>query len=301
MESLENLTQLRGKTVYGRDGEKVGKVEDFYVDEETGEPEWMGLGTGFFGTKHVIVPVAGYSIRDEDVYVPYEKDMIKDAPDIDSDEIDEERGGQLYEYYGLRRNYYQDEGQRGAQSGTGMTGQTGTSMSGQSQAPMTGQSENEMTGRSQAPMTSQESSQSVTRHEEDLHVGTRNVEAGRVRLRKWVETQPVSEDVQLRRETARIERQPLNEPATNADLGEREIELTLEREEPVVEKQVMAKERVTLNKDVEERIERVEAQLGRERVEVDGDDVDDTRDTAETVETTETTKTFQDDLRGRRP
>ncbi len=53
---------------------------------------------------------------------------------------------------------------------------------------------------------------SVSRHEEEIQVGKREVEYGRVRLRKWVETEPVTEEIELRRETAFVERQPVNRP-----------------------------------------------------------------------------------------
>jgi uncharacterized protein (TIGR02271 family) len=97
------------------------------------------------------------------------------------------------------------------------------------------------------------------------------VEAGRVRLRKWTETEPVSEQVQLRRETARIEREPINQPVSEAELEDQEIEVPLRAEEAVVDKQTVAKERVSVGKDVESRTETVKDQLRKERVEVEGE------------------------------
>ncbi len=45
-------------------------------------PEWIGLGTGFFGTKRVLVPVAGAHTDDDAITVPYTKDQVKDTPDL---------------------------------------------------------------------------------------------------------------------------------------------------------------------------------------------------------------------------
>ena len=55
--SVDKLLEMRGKPVYDRAGEKIGSIEDIYVDDETREPEWLGLGTGFLGMKHAIVPL----------------------------------------------------------------------------------------------------------------------------------------------------------------------------------------------------------------------------------------------------
>src|SRR5688500_12084087 len=94
--SLEQWETLRGADVYSQDGEKIGSVEQIFVDEQTRRPEWIGLGTGFFGTKRVLVPVEGSSLTEEQVTVPYAKDHVKDAPDVDADEISQETEAALY-------------------------------------------------------------------------------------------------------------------------------------------------------------------------------------------------------------
>src|SRR5436305_2019662 len=82
--------------------------------------------------------------------------------------------------------------------------------------------------------------------DEELRVGTRQREAGRARVREWVETEPVSEAVTTRRENARVEREPITEAnveqATRGpDISEAEYEATLTQEEPVVEKRTVPK------------------------------------------------------------
>ena len=111
----------------------------------------------------------------------------------------------------------------------------------------------------------------ITRSEEEVQVGKRDVEAGQVRLRKYVETEPVEMDVQLKRETARVTREPIDEPARGADFGEEEVEVALRSEQPVVEKQAVAKERIGIEKDVETEERTVSDEVRKERIEVDDD------------------------------
>ncbi len=101
--SVEQLLEMRGKPVFDKTGEKIGSIEDIYIDDQSREPEWVGLGTGFLGMKHAIVPVADASVRDDGIEVPYEKDMVKGAPDIaDDEDISSEQESELAKYYGIR-------------------------------------------------------------------------------------------------------------------------------------------------------------------------------------------------------
>jgi len=99
--SVDKLLEMRGKPVYDRAGEKIGSIEDIYVDDETREPEWLGLGTGFLGMKHAIVPLIEASLREDGIAVPYEKDKIEDAPDADGDDISGEKEAELVRYYAI--------------------------------------------------------------------------------------------------------------------------------------------------------------------------------------------------------
>ena len=92
-----------------------------------------------------------------------------------------------------------------------------------------------------------------------------------MRLHKWVETEPVAMDVDLRQETARVTREPVNEPAGDAEIGDEEIDVPLRGERAVVQKQTVAKERVGIEKGVETDRQTVQDEVRKERVEVDGD------------------------------
>jgi len=238
--TMDELMEARGADVYSSDGDKIGSVEEIFVDEETNQPEWIGLGTGFLGTKRVLVPVQGAERRADGYYVPYSKDQVKETPDIDSDEISQETEAQLYSHYGL--------GYSERRSDTGLP---------EGAPPSTGRT---ATGEGE-----------VVRTEEELRVGKRETEAGRARLRKWVETEPVETDVELRRETARVTREPIDQPVSGAEIGEENVEVPLREEEAVVQKETVAKERIGLEKDVDTTRETVSDELRKERVDVEGD------------------------------
>ena len=99
---LDQLQGIEGAPVYDQAGEQIGKVEEIFVDVNSRQPEWIGLGTGFFGTKRVLVPVEGASVTEDGITVPYSKDQVKDSPDIDGDELSESTERDLYAYYGIR-------------------------------------------------------------------------------------------------------------------------------------------------------------------------------------------------------
>jgi uncharacterized protein (TIGR02271 family) len=99
-----------------------------------------------------------------------------------------------------------------------------------------------------------ETDEAMTRSEEELAVGKRTRERGRVRLRKYVVTEEVTQTVPVRREEVRIEREPITEgnveEATSGPaISEAEHEVVLHEEEPVIEKRVVPKERVRLAKE----------------------------------------------------
>ena len=109
MFTTEQARAALDASVYTTDGEKVGKVGQIYLDDETNEPEWVTVATGLFGTRESFVPLADARLEGDRVVVPYGKDKIKDAPQIDAEtgQISREEEGQLYRYYGKD---YRDEG-----------------------------------------------------------------------------------------------------------------------------------------------------------------------------------------------
>lgn len=117
--------------------------------------------------------------------------------------------------------------------------------------------------------------------EEELQVGKREVQTGGARLRSRIIHKPVEEQVRLREETVRVERTPVDRPATEADFNsfkEGEIELTETAEVPVVSKEARVVEEVSLDKDVNERVETVKDTVRKTEVDVERLDKDDISD-----------------------
>jgi uncharacterized protein (TIGR02271 family) len=113
----------------------------------------------------------------------------------------------------------------------------------------------------------------MTRSEEELRVGTAERERGRVRLRKYVTTEQVQQTLPVRRERVRVEREPITDANFDAatsgpEISEEEHEVILREEEPVVEKRVVPRERVRLDKDTVTGEERVAEEVRKEQIEV---------------------------------
>ena len=71
--TIGRLDAVRGADVFDRNGEKIGAVEEVFYGVDTNRPEWLGIGTGFFGTKRVLVPLEGATVTDEGVTVRYRR------------------------------------------------------------------------------------------------------------------------------------------------------------------------------------------------------------------------------------
>lgn len=241
--SLDELSAARGAPVYTADNEKIGKVEEIYLDDQTQRPEWVGVsGGGVLSSKRFLVPVQGADLSDDGFRVPYAKEQVETTPDIDSDHIDQGTEHALYSHYGL--GYSEAKSDSGLPEGSPDRGNADEG------------------GRRE-----------VVRSEEELAVGKEATDTGTVRLRKWVETEPVSADVTLEKETARVEREPINQPVSEAEIGEAQVDVPLKSERAVVDKRTVAKERVSVDKDVTAEDETVSGEVRKEQVEVDGDNV----------------------------
>jgi uncharacterized protein (TIGR02271 family) len=107
--------------------------------------------------------------------------------------------------------------------------------------------------------------------EEQLSVGKREVDRGKVRVRSYVVETPVEETVRLRDESVHVERRKVDRPAdvTADDFRERTIDVTESAEEAVVSKTARVTEEVVVSKDVTERTERVADTVRRTEVDVD--------------------------------
>ena len=247
MPDLDTVRGWHGRTMVDRDGGRIGRIDAIYLDDHTGQPEWALVNTGLFGTKASFVPLAQATEADGDVRVPYDKQLVNDAPRIDPDRhLSEAEERQLWRHYGLDYDR------------TTRTRATGR----------------DAVGRDTAGPTTDAA---MTRSEEELRVGTGQRERGRVRLRKYVTSEQVTQAVPVQRERVRVEREPITDANRDAatsgpELSEAEHEVILREEEPVVEKRVVPKERVRLDKDTVTGEEQVAEELRKEQIEVQDDD-----------------------------
>jgi uncharacterized protein (TIGR02271 family) len=245
---LTHAYDYHGRTLIDRDGEKIGTVDELYMDQEGGQPEWALVNTGLFGMKRSFVPIRDANASGEDLQVPVLKEQVKDAPKVEADgHLSDADERQLFEHYGVP---YTTEGSTTAvgSPGTAAAGTTGERGGGSDDA--------------------------MTRSEEELHVGTEARERERVRLRKYVVTEEVQKTVPVQREEVRVEREPITdanvEAATSGpDITESEHEVTLHEEQPVVEKRIVPKERVRLEKDTVTDEHEVSEQVRKERIETE--------------------------------
>jgi sporulation protein YlmC with PRC-barrel domain len=101
---------LIGRKAFDRNGVKIGTVDEVYLDDATGEPEWAAVRTGFFG-RDAFVPLEPSELRDEALRVPFDKALVKGAPDFGvGRHLSPEQELQLYHHYGLQVPPPQAEG-----------------------------------------------------------------------------------------------------------------------------------------------------------------------------------------------
>jgi PRC-barrel domain len=99
----ENIAEWRGKALVDRDGDKIGKLEDVYVDVETDEPVFGTVREGVFGRHLTFVPMVGLTIGPDELQVAVSKEQVKDAPNIEreGDELSSADESVLYHHFEL--------------------------------------------------------------------------------------------------------------------------------------------------------------------------------------------------------
>lgn len=82
---LDTVLGWRGRMVRAADGEKLGKLGELYLDEDTGLPGYAGVRTGLLGRREAIVPLGGITDHDGDLLVPWDAETVRAAPSLDPD------------------------------------------------------------------------------------------------------------------------------------------------------------------------------------------------------------------------
>ena len=276
MPTLNEVQSWSGKQLVGPDEDKIGKIDHVYLDRQTGEPTFAAVKTGLFGSKSSLVPIAEAHSHDEHVHVAFSKEKVKDAPNVDADEeLSEAEEQRLYEHYGQSYSAY--EGPDHESFGTARAGTTGTAGTAGTAGYVEGDTaRTDERGGPGRDTSGANTDHAMTRSEEELRVGTTSRETGRARLRKYIVSENVETTVPVSREEVRVEREPITD-ANRGDaydgpaLSEEEHEVTLRAEQPVVEKDVVAKERVRLDTETVTEDVNVNEEVRKEQIETDGD------------------------------
>src|SRR4051794_22115404 len=91
-----------GGTAYDADGDKLGTVEHFFVDDRTGTPSWVAVTTGLFGSRTSLVPVQSAALEDGRLVLPVTKDAVRSAPEVgEGGHLSPDDEAQLRRHYGL--------------------------------------------------------------------------------------------------------------------------------------------------------------------------------------------------------
>jgi uncharacterized protein (TIGR02271 family) len=100
MTTSQQWENMIGLTATDTDGDKIGKVGQVYLDEGTGQPEWVTVSTGMFGTRQSFAPLYGSSVRDDQLVLAVSRELVKDAPSIeDYGRLEEAEVTALYQHY----------------------------------------------------------------------------------------------------------------------------------------------------------------------------------------------------------
>ena len=223
--------------VYDQQGEKIGEVDDLFVNDKD-QPEYIAVKMGSLGTKSTLIPweIVRLDEQRDRFEVPVDKDRAMSGPAFEDDqEITLESEGQVRSYYGL--GAWEVSEQRGAYG--------------------------------EYREASEQDELRVQRVEEELRAGTREREAGRLRVRKRVRTDREQLRVPTKHEEVSVERVPVNQEAPEAEIGEDEVSVPVVEEEVVTEKRPVVKEEVRLRKDVVEEEQVVEEDVRREEIEIE--------------------------------
>jgi len=284
-EGLSNLNDLndyevsdgepdpRGWDLFAGDGVRIGTVEDLLVDTDAMrvralecriDEESLHLP---HGDSSLFIPIRSVTLEESS-----ERAVV---PDMRSDQVNTLRGRRDFTAFGS------------AIAGGAAAGAIGRERSGErGERPGLGErvrerfegrhgreEESERTGMragGREGAREERGEMHIPRVEEEMQVGKREVRAGEVDVRKHVETEHVKQPVEVRREEVDIERRPVSgQRAANTEIGEREVRIPVSEEEVVVGKRPVVREEIVLRKRDLGETRTAEADLRRERVDIE--------------------------------
>lgn len=194
---MATFDEMKGRPVYDARHDKIGALDDFYVDDHTNQPTWITVKTGMFGNKVSFVPLAKAAQVDDGLQIAFTKEQVSEAPRIDSGgQINEDDEAELYSYYSSALGKDLEQAQQGA------SGQAPTS-----QQPDGNQADQSGTNAVQPEQRMAQPSPAASSPAPSAVGGAvQPIETGRVRLQKFVVTENVTFTVPIQREEVRIVR-----------------------------------------------------------------------------------------------
>ena len=303
----KNIKDLFNATAYDKNGEKLGDVNEVFVDDQSGQPTFVEVNHGLFGMNSSLVPLRGHDFSGDDLKLGFSKDRIKDAPDFDSDKpLTPEAQSDIFKHYGLESAHdvtdYKDSNldskrdvQAGADkdhnltAGAGAAG-AGAGVAGAGVAGAHADEKKAATHTTDAAATERKAGVAdnaaaartnndgeLIRSEEQLNVNKERVATGEARLRKYVVTDTETVEVPVEREEVRVERTPINaEDAKNYNGSisgdSEEASVTLHEERVNVNKETVPVEKINLKKDTVRDTETHTEELRKEQIDTDGVD-----------------------------
>ena len=303
----KNIKDLFNATAYDKDGEKLGNVNEVFVDDQSGQPTFVEVNHGLFGMNSSLVPLRGHDFSGDDLKLGFSKDRIKDAPDFDSDKpLTPEAQSDIFKHYGLDNAHdvtdYKDSNldskrdvQAGADkdhnltAGAGAAG-AGAGVAGAGAAGAHADEKKAATHTTDAAATERKAGVAddaaaartnndgeLIRSEEQLNVNKERVATGEARLRKYVVTDTETVEVPVEREEVSVERTPISaEDAKNYNgtiSGDsEEASVTLHEERVNVNKETVPVEKINLKKDTVRDTETHTEELRKEQIDTDGVD-----------------------------
>jgi stress response protein YsnF/sporulation protein YlmC with PRC-barrel domain len=195
--------QLFGAEVVDIDGDRVGTVNEVFLDDDTDQPTWVSVRTGWFGTNESLVPLRDADISGDRIRVHHDKATIKAAPRSDDGQpLSRDDEGALY------RHYHRELGRGHAVADDSVVNATDDRV---------------VNSTDDRPRDDRNGADgSMVRSEEQLAAGTERVATGRARLRKYLVTEEQQITVSVSREDVRVEYVTDVHPAATA-VGERNV------------------------------------------------------------------------------
>lgn len=262
---MSTYADLKGATVYDINHDKVGSLDDFYIDDNTEKPTWMTVKTGMFGNKVSFVPLALAHEAEDGIEVDVTKDEIKEAPHIAVDEeLEVESESELYKYYQAVHGHHGNESDHEEEEESEET------------PPQPDSREDARDSGPGHDTSGPSTDEAMTRSEEELQVNKEKQAMGKVKLKKYIVTEQVNFTVPVKREHVRLVQEPitdvnLGKAKAGPELSEEEHEMTLNEERVTINKQVVPKERMRLKKDVTEEQRHVKDEVRKEQIDMQGD------------------------------